>query len=94
MIRQSETQGAAAVRSYLLHPSLAGAQLFNTFYRPHLLHQGSVSYVTLEIFNEVHQSNPVNPLETLKKSTGFRALEESNNRSPIIFFHCSLFVIG
>jgi hypothetical protein len=31
----------------------------------------------------VRQSNPVNPLETLKESTVFRALEESNNHSPI-----------
>jgi len=53
--------------------------------------------------DEVHQSNPVNPLEDYQdpdseKMQSFEspggALEESNKHSQIVFIHCSLFPIG
>jgi hypothetical protein len=49
-------------------------------------HQCSVCDPTLEIFDEVHESNPVNPLEktpgTLKTCTEFKAPEENRRTEP------------
>jgi hypothetical protein len=57
------------------------------------LHQRSVCDPALEILDGVHQSNPVNPLETLKSPTALRALELYSKQSQIIFIDFSLFLI-
>jgi len=64
------------------------------------LHQHSVCDPALEILDEVYQSNLVDPVES-SESTGnpknliaFRALEQSNKDSQIVFIDCSLFLIG
>jgi hypothetical protein len=71
-------------------------------YQEHL-HQRSVCDPALVTLDEVHQENPVNPLEDYKypdseKMYSFAspggALEESNKHSQIAFIHCSLFPIG
>jgi hypothetical protein len=48
----------------------------------------------LEILDGVHQSNPVNPLETLKNPTALRALEPFGKHNQIVFIDFSLFLIG
>jgi len=57
---------------------------------------------TLEILDEVRQSNPVNPLKHYLGVPGQNAqlfqsrrgaLEESNKYSKIVFIECSLFLI-
>ncbi len=65
------------------------------------LHQCSVCDPSaLEILDEVHQSNPVNPLEDCWESPdkmhSFQsprgALQESNKYSQIVFIECSLII--
>jgi hypothetical protein len=65
------------------------------------LHQHSVCDLALEIFDEVHQENPVDSLEDCcdpEKMCSFQspggALEQSDKHSQIVFIDCSLFLIG
>jgi hypothetical protein len=48
----------------------------------------------LEILDEVHQSNPVNPLEDCWESPQkmHRPLQESNEYGQIVFIECSLII--
>jgi hypothetical protein len=70
------------------------------------LHQRSVCDPALKILEEVHHSNPANPLEDSCKPenvhTAFRerlwrasrgALEQANKHSQMVFIDCSLFLI-
>ncbi len=53
------------------------------------LHQRSVCDPALEMLDESHEYNPVNPLDDC-----LRPEKESDKHSQIVFSDCSLFLIG